>query len=546
MRIAAMLNKSFQGLHSAAYLLGGMSVIGFVISFLRDRTFAHIIGTTGMLDVYIAAFRIPDMLLLFLTVFISTFALIPMFEKRQQESPQALREFIDTIFYFFAVALVIGATVLFIFTPWLVSAIFDSFDPSTQSLVVAMSRIFLVQAMVLGVSIFFTSIIQLERKFIIFALSPIVYNVGIIIGALYLFPVFGLFGLAGGVIIGAILHLGIQLPAIISSNLVPRLRPIPAAFGDSVKTILDSIPRASALSINNITHLVILGFIVAIAEGALSTYYFAENIRFIPLVLVGVAYSIASFPILASLFTKNDLTAFRKTLTDTVTNLLFFILPLVTIIFVLREDIVTFLLKSGAFDATSVSTTAFVLGILVWSTIGYSILMVGARAFYAAHKSLVPLTLFLFHNAVEIVGVYLLIKSPAAQEWALTTFAPILTGQLYVDLIMLVVLVISVAEIVAGAIMLLVLSKTFAIRLKAFFKPLLQHSAASVVLGVCIYITAQITAQQIYSFIPQETLAALVVILVSALIGLVGWGLALLVLRNDEFKLWYKRLLRIV
>ena len=112
-----LLNKSHTNVHTIAYLLGGVSVFGYLVSFLRDRAFAHYFGPSELLDIYVASFQIPDVLFITATAFISVYALLPMFEEKKRQGEEMLREFVNTSFYFLVLFLLLGSTVLFFAIP---------------------------------------------------------------------------------------------------------------------------------------------------------------------------------------------------------------------------------------------------------------------------------------------------------------------------------------------------------------------------------------------------------------------------------------------
>ena len=194
-----ILNVSHSNVHSIALVLGTVSVFGYIVSFLRDRAFAHYFGPGELLDVYIASFRIPDLLFIVATAFISVYALLPMFEEKKQEGERSLREFIDTSFYFLLIFLILGGTLLFFLVPVLSGYFFRGLSPEMFDTFILFSRVFLLQAILFAVSNFFTGILQFKRKFFLYALLPIVYNLGIIFGVMVLYPMFGATGLMFGV-----------------------------------------------------------------------------------------------------------------------------------------------------------------------------------------------------------------------------------------------------------------------------------------------------------------------------------------------------------
>ena len=160
-----LLNKSHTNVHTIAYILGTVSIFGYVVSFVRDRVFAHYFGPSELLDIYIASFRIPDLLFIVVTAFLSVYAILPMFEEKQRQGRAVLKEFINTTFYFLLLFLVFGLCILFFAIPVIEEHVFTGFSGEASATFILFSRIFLVQATLFAISSFLTAILQLKRKF---------------------------------------------------------------------------------------------------------------------------------------------------------------------------------------------------------------------------------------------------------------------------------------------------------------------------------------------------------------------------------------------
>ena len=168
-----ILNRSHTNVHTIAYLLGTVSILGYAVSFLRDRVFAHQFGAGEVLDVYIASFRIPDILFITATACISIYALLPIFEEKKRLGEQELREFINTTFYFLLLFLAVGTVALFFAIPVIAEHFFQGFSGESRETFILFSRMFLIQASLFAVSSFFTALLQMKRKFLLYSLLPI-------------------------------------------------------------------------------------------------------------------------------------------------------------------------------------------------------------------------------------------------------------------------------------------------------------------------------------------------------------------------------------
>src|SRR3989344_5834752 len=218
--ILRFIEQEIGGLHEAAYLLGFFALLSQLLGFLRDRLLASYFGAGAALDIYYAAFRVPDLIFIWSASMVSLSVLIPFLSKRREESKESARRFLDSVFSAFFVLIVVLCALAFFFAPRLVVALFPGFDASAAHDVTLLMRIMLLQPIFLGISNLFASVTQLERRFFVYAISPILYNIGLIIGVVFFYPNMGLPGLAWGVVLGAILHLSIQIPVIVRTGLL--------------------------------------------------------------------------------------------------------------------------------------------------------------------------------------------------------------------------------------------------------------------------------------------------------------------------------------
>ena len=185
---------------------------------IRDR-----FGAGIEVDLYYAAFQIPNLMFVLFASTLSVYVLIPFVTERINGGDVGrAKVLLSHMFSLFLFAYTIIAFLLLLGTPYLVKLLFSGFSEHSETLIL-LTRILLLQPLFLGISSLYGVIIQLQKRFIIHALSPLIYNFGIIAGIIFLFPVFGLPGLAIGVVLGAAGHLLIQLPFIYKNKLAPAL-----------------------------------------------------------------------------------------------------------------------------------------------------------------------------------------------------------------------------------------------------------------------------------------------------------------------------------
>jgi putative peptidoglycan lipid II flippase len=268
-------------------------------------------------------------------------------------------------------------------------------------------RLLLLQPMLLGVSSLFGVVTQLGHRFVLYAISPLIYNLGIIAGIVFFYPLWGLWGLGLGVVVGALGHMLVQVPLVQSSTL---------SFGFtgaiSLSLMFDilkvSIPRALTLAMQQIVLLVLLGIASLMTVGSVAVFQFAFNLQSVPLAVIGASYSIAAFPFLADLFAQKKMDVFRIHIVTALRHIIFWSLPAAALLIVLRAQVVRVIFGSGAFDWSDTRLTAAVLALLSLSLFAQAINLLIVRAFYAGGNTRTPFFVTFVGSLFAVLTTYLL------------------------------------------------------------------------------------------------------------------------------------------
>jgi putative peptidoglycan lipid II flippase len=399
-----------RGLHQAAYLLAALTLVSQVLALLRDHTFAHTFGAGEILDMYYAAFNIPNVVFALVASLVSAYVLIPRIADIDKEAAQKLISQ-TTSFLLIGGGIICG--LLAIFAPQLLFLIYPTFKHSVNAAnFVLLERILLIQPILLGLSGIFTSVTQLHRRFILFAMSPVLYNVGIIIGTVFLYPIFGLPGIGIGVVLGAIAHVSIHLPVISNAGMFPKLTiPSPKVMWSVVK---DSVPRSMALGMSSATTLALIAIASRIGTGSISIFTLANNLESVPYNLIAASYATAAFPVMAEHISKKRFDEYKSTITAAMRHIIFWTSVITVLTVVLRAHIVRIILGSGAFNWDDTRITAAVLALLILGLLAQSIILIASRAFYAAHRSWNPLFVQLGDAGVSVAVALLSLKASEA------------------------------------------------------------------------------------------------------------------------------------
>lgn len=392
-RLFTIMNQEILGLHEAAYLLAFFALISQILGLVRDKLLAFNFGASYTLDIYYAAFRIPDLIFVSIASIVSASVLIPFFIQRSHNDLDNGKKFIDSLFSAFFIAIILVSIIAFFFVPSLLKILLPGFtnDQSLPELILA-TRILLLSPIFLGLSNFFSSITQMHKRFLIYAISPILYNFGIIIGIIFLYPMFGIYGLVWGVVIGAFLHMAIQIPFIINKRSFPRFS-FDIDWKSIKSVVLISLPRTLTLSSNQLASFFLIALASLMSGGSISVFNLAFNLQSVPLSIIGVSYSSAIFPVLSRFIAEKNRKLFLDKMIESARHILFWSIPVTILFIVLRAQIVRTIYGAGQFDWADTRLTAATLAIFIVSVVGQSLILLFVRAYYAEGKTKKPLVI---------------------------------------------------------------------------------------------------------------------------------------------------------
>ncbi len=539
-KIFSIFTKEIIGLHEAAYLLAFFAFLSQILALIRDKILAYEFGASHILDIYYSAFRIPDLIFVSIASLVSASVLIPFFIERMHKNNDDGRKFIDSIFSVFFLAIIVTSIIVFIFTPSLLTFLIPGFidDVMFHELIVS-TRILLLSPIFLGLSNFFSSITQMHKRFLVYALSPIVYNLGIIFGIICLYPIFGLYGLMYGVIIGAFLHMAIQIPFILNKGVFPRI--IWNIDWSSINRVIwFSLPRTLTLSSGQISTFFLIALASLMAGGSISIFSLAYNLQSVPLSLIGVSYSSAIFPTLSKFFIEGERKGFIDKMIESARHIIFWSIPVTILFIVLRAQIVRTIYGAGEFDWADTRLTAATLAIFIISVVGQSLILLFVRAYYAEGKTMKPLIINVISAIFIVIFGYLFTKAFYAYPILAFFLEDLLkvSGQAGTS-----VLVLPIAFSIGTLVNTYLLWHIFEKDYKGFTRPviatLFQSFAASVIMGYITFISLRFfniffTLERAWGVFLQGFCAGIV--------GIMAWIIILRLLRSRELVEVYETL----
>ncbi len=407
-----IFKKQINSVTIAATLVAISSLASRVLGVVRDRVLAGKFGAGNELDIYFAAFRIPDLIYNlivlgalsagFIPVFISLIKNKENYKKENHSSKKDNKEawfLVSNIINILAVTLIGLSVVGFFLAPQLSSLIAPGFSVNDQQYTAILTRIMFFSPLLLGISGIFSGVLQSFKRFLVYSLAPIFYNLGIIFGAVFLVDIFGLKGLAWGVVLGAFLHLIIQVPAVRNLGFRHSFK-ISFKEKNTLKIFKMMPPRTMSLAVSQLNLLVITILASTLASGSLAIFNLANNLQSFPVGIFGISFAIAAFPLLSESAKNKEKLA--KNFSQTFRQILFFIVPATVLIIILRAQIVRVVLGSGNFDWTDTVLTMNTLGFFALSLFAQATIPLLVRVFYAQEDSKTPFILGLFSIILNI------------------------------------------------------------------------------------------------------------------------------------------------
>jgi putative peptidoglycan lipid II flippase len=512
--------------------LAVFAFLSLILALVRDKLLAFTFGAGHSLDIYYAAFRIPDLIFATVGSLVSASILLPYFIERFESSQEKGTSFSDSVFSVFFGAMIVTSAVAFVLAPWLVPLLLPGFahDPGLPDLILCM-RIMLFSPFFLGLSNLLSSLTQMHHRFLVYAASPVVYNAGIIGGVLVGYPMFGVAGLAWGVAAGAFLHMGIQIPFLLHEKMVPRLtRRI--AWKDIRKIVLTTLPRTVTLSANQLASFALVSLASLMAVGSISVFNFAFNLQSVPLSLIGASYSSAVFPTLSRMLFKGNIAEFKQKMIVSAQHIIFWSMPLTVLFVVLRAQIVRTVLGAGKFDWDDTRLTAAMLALFTISTIGQSLIVLFVRAFYAEGKTARPLYINALSATVIVGSGYLLDKAFFAYPF----FRDFLENLLKVDgqqgtSVLVLALAYTMGVILNTILHWWMYEKVYKGFTRPVFKTFIHSLGASVIMGYVAFLGLRLFA---LVFPLTKVWGVFMQGLCAAILGLIVGVIVLILLKNRE------------
>lgn len=391
-----------------------------VLGLVRDVVVAGQFGTNPDYDAYLAAFKIPDLLFNVISGGALGSAFIPTFTGYLARDDHAgAWRLASAIINWLLVILIALSALVSLLAPQLVSVVAPGFtDPAQRVLTATLIRWLMVSTVIFGVSGLLMGILNAHQHFLLPALAPVIYNAAIIAGAWWLGPIWGVRGLAVGVVAGALGHLLVQIPGLFKYGMCYRwvLAPADPGVRQVARLIGPRMFGLAAIQLSFIWDTILASFLTS---GSLAGLDYGRRLMLLPQGIIAQAVAAAAFPTFSALAAQSDWDELQRAFTATIRSILYVTVPATIGLMLLAQPIIAMLYQRNAFNAESTWLTAWALWFYTLGLIGHSVVEILTRAFYALQNTKTPVLV-----GVASMGVNMLLSVALLNLFAAGSLAP--------------------------------------------------------------------------------------------------------------------------
>ncbi|MCK4739615.1 MAG: murein biosynthesis integral membrane protein MurJ [Deltaproteobacteria bacterium] len=410
---------------SGAGIMGVATLVSRVLGFLRDAIIAAFFGAGFVADAFFVAFRVSNLLRRLAGEGALTPSFVPVFTEVLEKKTRAEAErFVSGAFTIFFIMLTLLAVLGVIFAENLIALMSPGFSasPGKAELATNLTRLMFPYMVFIGLMALSMGVLNSFKHFTAPALSPIFFNISIIVSVLLLSPILNepVYAIAWGVLIGGFLQFVIQLPFLKKYGMLPRPLFI---LGDPAikKVFILMAPAALGIGVYQLNNIIVLRFASELIEGSVSYLYYASRLIELPLGIFAVSVATAVLPSLSEFAVKKDYESFKESLSFSLklTNLV--TIPATIGLCILGVHIVELLFARGAFGATEVSGTVFALYFYALGIVPIATSRILVSVFFAMKDSKTPFYVALITVVFNIAACLFLMKPLGHGGLALAT-----------------------------------------------------------------------------------------------------------------------------
>jgi putative peptidoglycan lipid II flippase len=520
--VKSALLKTQNTILSAASVLAIAGGISAILGLVKARVLTTYFGVSDELAIFYTADRIPNLIYSMLVIGALSTIFIPVFtytfKNDRDQAWKTASSMINSSLVFF---LSIG-TLIVIFAPFIMRLLsVGQFTDDQIVLGANLMRIMLGAQMILVISSFITCILQSFKYFLIPALAPVVYSLGIILGTILLAERFGIYGPAIGVVIGAFLHLAIQ---------TPLLKKVDFTFAFTIdlknrglREIFSLMPpRILSVTIANLLLTINNSLAILVSTSSVVFLKFASQLQFFPVSLFGVSIAAASLPTLSRETDEENLDKFKNTFLTSLHQMLFLVIPVSMILFVLRVPVVRIVYGAANFPWEATILTAYALAFFSISIFAQSANYLLTRAFYSLRDTKTPVLVSSVTIVVNILTALFFVRIMGFGVWSIA-------------------LAFSITSLIDMIALLALLSKKVGgFSTKKLIVPFTKISYAALFMGLSLYLPLKLLDQ--FVFDTTRTINLLALTGIAGIAGIAAYLFFTKVFKVEEIELLYKLL----
>ncbi|MEO8581485.1 MAG: murein biosynthesis integral membrane protein MurJ [Patescibacteria group bacterium] len=477
------LEKQQVSILSGAVIITTAALVSGIVGFLRTYVliaYYYQNGSNPLIDAFYVSFRLPELVFQLLVIGALSAAYIPVFTKYEHQSKESAFRMASSVLNVILLCFVFFSALIFIFAVPITRFMTGSGFSDNQIMVSAqLTRIMIFAQFFFAISNFLSGTIQSYKRFIIPAITPIVYNFGIIIGMVLFHNSLGIYAPAIGVVIGAFLHFALQIPLAIKLGF--QYFPTIDLKHPGVREMFRLMtPRTLAVSVDQIELFALTFFATHLAANSIVIINLAQSLMTFPIRLFGAPIGQAALPFLSKESNSGHTEPFRQLMDESLHQISFFAMPASVLLLILRIPIVRLTLGSKGFPWAATVLTGRVVAVLATSIAAQAMVHVLIRALYALHNTKAPLVASMASTAIFLSMSY---YSVFYTSWGLLGLAATL----------------SFATIFEMILLLLLLDRKIPFILeKRFWFPQIKIIIASFLMGVFLWLPFRILDQLVF------------------------------------------------
>lgn len=510
---------------SAAFVLAASTGVAAILGLIKARLLTANFGVSDELGVFYTADRIPTLVYSILVVGALSTVFIPIFTDLIQKDKEEAWKAASSIISIGMAAYVVMSLLVVIFAEPIINLIsLGNFTDTEVHLGANLMRIMIVGQLILVFSSFLTSVLQSFRYFLFPALAPIVYNLGMILGIIFLTDRFGIYAPAIGVVIGALLHILIQAPSLFKVEF--QYTPSFDLKNANVRKMFSLMPpRVTSVVFNQIVGTINNSLAILISTSSVVILKFAGQLQFFPVSLFGASMAAASLPVLSEHAKSTNKNGFKSIFLTTLHQMLFLVMPASAILIILRVPVVRLVYGVSNFTWEDTVKTSYTLAFFALSIFAQSVILLTTRAFYAWRDTLTPVKVAVVTIVLNVTLSLFFVEYLGLGVWSIA-FSYSITA--FIDMIVL---------------MYLLSKKLGGFDPRALMAPFIKISYATVFMGISLYIPLKMLDQVVFD--TTRTINLLMLTGIATTAGIASYLFFTWLFKVEEIELFYKLVRRL-